>query len=71
LVRRYSLAIAGALFFATGLYYLTIAPGELVPAAFGSSEAGTHVVNLQRLTMGETFTIVGAILSGFAWRPKA
>jgi hypothetical protein len=58
-VRRYSLGIAGGLFFATGMYYLTIAPG------LGDT------VNLQRLTMGETFTIVGAIFCGFAWRPKA
>ena len=58
-VRRISLAVAGALFFATGMYYLTIAPGT------------GDTVNLQRLTMGETFTIVGAIFVGFAWRPKA
>ena len=58
-VRRYSLAIAGALFLATGMYYLLIAPGV------------GDTVNLQRLSMGETFTIAGAILSGFAWRPKA
>ena len=60
-VRRLSLSIAGALFFATGMYYLVIAP------AVGESET----VNLQRLAMGETFTIVGAIFAGFAWRPRA
>lgn len=54
------LGLAGALFFATGMYYL------LNPAV-GNSET----INLQRLTMGETFTIVSAIFCGFAWRPKA
>lgn len=60
--RRHGLVIAGALFFGTGMYYLVVAP---TVAGYGDT------VNLQRLTMGETFTIVGAILSGFAWRPKA
>jgi hypothetical protein len=42
------------------------------PVLTASSESVTdcRTANLQRLTMGETFTIVGAILSGFAWRPK-
>jgi hypothetical protein len=73
--RRAGLGIAGALFFLTGMYYLVLAPGEAPPAALsgilGSSAEGMRVVNLQRLTMGETFSIVGAIFSGFAWRPKA
>jgi hypothetical protein len=54
------LGLAGAVFFALGMYYL------LNPAV-----ADSDTINLQRLTMDETFTIVGAILSGFAWRPKA
>jgi hypothetical protein len=41
------------------MYYLVVSPG------LGDT------VNLQRLTMGQTFTIVGAIFCGFAWRPKA
>jgi len=41
------------------MYYLVVALGL------------SDTVNLQRLTMGETFTIVGAILSGVAWRSKA
>ena len=43
------------------MYYLAFNP----TAGFGDT------VNVQRLTIGETFCIVGAIFMGFAWRPKA
>jgi len=65
LVRRYSLAIARALFMASGLYFLLVNPSESTVEGIG------RIANLHRLTLGETFTITGAILSGFAWRPKA
>jgi hypothetical protein len=72
--RRSALAIAGGLFMLAGLYFLLVAPGEAVSgvgAIFGRSDDTMRVANLHRLTLGETFTITGAILSGFAWRPKA
>ena len=64
-IRRYSLAVSGALFMAAGLYFLLVNPSE------SSVEGIGRIANLHRLTLGETFTITGAILSGFAWRPKA
>ena len=73
-VRRYSLAIAGGLFMLAGLYFLLVAPGETVSGIggiLGSDNDEMRVANLHRLTLGETFTITGAILSGLAWRPKA
>jgi hypothetical protein len=70
-VRRYTLAIAGAVFMLAGLYFLLVAPGETVSGLGGLlGQSDTRIVNLQRLTLGETFTIVGAIFCGFAWRPK-
>ena len=58
--RRMGLGIGGALFFGAGMHFL-----------FNPAVGLSDTINLQRLTMGETFTIVGAILSGFAWRPTA
>ncbi len=43
---------------ALGLYFLLTSPGD------GSA------FNVQRLTLGETGTIVGAILLAAAWRPR-
>lgn len=57
-----ALASAGGLFMVTGLYFLTVAPS--VGGEF------REVVNLQRLTMGETFTIVGAIFAAAGLRPR-
>jgi len=54
-----------------GLYFLLVAPGETVSGLGALGQSDMRVANLHRLTLGETFTIVGAIFSGFAWRPKA
>lgn len=56
-----------------GGLYLLVNPGVKVDAAsLGALGASipSEVVNLQRLTMGETFTIVGAIFLAAAWRPR-
>ena len=50
-----------------GLYFLLIAPGETVSGEYGLTR---EVVNIQRLTIGETFTIVGAVFLAAAWRPR-
>jgi hypothetical protein len=71
-VRRYALAIAGGLFMLAGLYFLLVAPSETVSGVGGLlGRDDVRVANIHRLTLGETFTIVGAIFMGFAWRPTA
>jgi len=53
------LTVLGLLASGIGLWYL-----------FNPSVGPSEVVNLQRLTMGETFTIAGALFLGAAWRPR-
>jgi len=57
--RRDLIAGLRALFFALGMFLLLIDPDDGTP------------VTLRRLIIGQTFTLVGAIFMGFAWRPKA
>jgi hypothetical protein len=52
---------AGIASVAIGLYMLLISP---------SATATGDVVNLQKLTIGETFTICGVILIAAQWRPR-
>jgi len=60
----------GLAFMLVGLNFL-FNPGVPVDGAYRGigSVLPDNVVNLQRLTMGETFTIVGAIFLAAAWRP--
>ncbi len=49
--------VLGSVSLALGLYFLIIAP----------SEGGAGIANLHRLTLGETFTITGAIFLSAGW----
>lgn len=60
--RRVNLTLAGTLCLAVGFYFLVLAPGT-------SSGLGGTVVNLQRMTLGETLSLMGAIFLAAAWRP--
>lgn len=57
--------LIGLLLSALGLYLLVIAPSNDTAELYGRS-----VVNVQRLTIGETLTIAGAIFLAAAWRPR-
>jgi hypothetical protein len=57
-----NLTAVGILCLVVGLYFLFVAPGD-------TAVLGHDVVNIQRLTIGETFTIIGAIFLAAAWRP--
>ena len=52
------LTVIGILSLLIGLYFLLLAPGE-----------GEGVVNLQRLTIGETLSICGAVFLAAGMRP--
>jgi hypothetical protein len=54
------MSLFGGVLFLAGLYFL------FDPSASGSSE----IVNLQKLTWGESFTISGAVFLAIAHRPK-
>lgn len=64
------LTLIGGLFMLTGLHFLLIAPGQ--PAGDTGNGYGLprEVVNIQRITIGETFTIVGGVFLAAAWRPR-
>jgi hypothetical protein len=55
--------VLGLVSFAIGGYYLFIAPGV-------SDGSGTNIVNLQRLAIGITESIIGAIFVAAAIRPR-
>lgn len=63
---------AGVVFMIAGLFFLIVAPGETVPTLndLGLPGVPQTVVNLQRLAMGETFTITGAVFLAAALRPR-
>ena len=63
-------ATIGTLALAIGLWFL-LNPSLAVETvgSYGLRET-SNVVNLQRLAIGETLTIVGAIFLGFAMRPR-
>lgn len=56
--------VLGLCFLAIGLWYLVVSPG------LGSALLGQDVVNLQKLTIGETSSIMGAIFLAAAARPR-
>jgi hypothetical protein len=60
------LTIIGILFMLVGVWHL-LNPG--LPGYEGAL-LGRGVANLQRLAIGETFTIAGAIFLATAWRPR-
>lgn len=53
---------SGAVMMLIGLYFL-VSPG-------GGEVLGQEIVNIQKLTIGETFTISGAVLLAAALRPR-
>jgi hypothetical protein len=55
----------GIVFLAVGFWFLLVSPGEGDAAILGQT-----VVNLQRLTIGETSAIVGAIFLAAGIRPR-
>jgi hypothetical protein len=63
------LTMIGLGFMAAGLYLL-LNPGVHVDSELAGGLFPGGVANLQKLTMGETFTIVGAIFLAAAWRPR-
>ncbi len=67
------LTVIGLAFLAAGLYFLVLNPGVAVDRSGAGALASLvpdRVANLQRLAMGETFSIVGAIFLAAAWRPR-
>jgi hypothetical protein len=74
------LGFGGVFFLAVGMYFLVINPSASFPLPLNTSQppatSGTpitspsNVVNLQRLSIGETFTICGVILIAAEWRPR-
>lgn len=70
---RAPLTALGLLFFAVGMFYLFNPAAPTDPeTAVGSLAAALpmRVANLQRLAIGQTFSIVGAIFCAVAWRPR-
>jgi hypothetical protein len=59
------LTLLGLACLAGGFYYLVIAPGN--PDGYGLSGS---TVNLQRLYIGQTLALAGAIFCAAAWRPR-
>ena len=55
------LGVIGILFEVIGLYFLLVGPSVATTG---------DIVNLHRLTLGETFTIAGAIFVAAQWRPR-
>lgn len=55
------MGIAGVLLLLAGLYFLVLDPG---------SPASAEIINLQKISIGQTLSIVGAIFIGFQWRPR-
>ena len=55
--------LLGFISLAVGLYFLLIAPG--------GSVGGMQIANLHSLTLGETFTITGAIFLSAGWLAEA
>jgi len=75
------LGLAGIGSLLVGLYFLVVAPGQPLPQNESQTQTTTPassppsllaggVVNLQRLSLGETFTICGVILIAAEWRPR-
>lgn len=62
------LTILGLLCAGVGLYYLLVEPSA--PDATDFLGTGRGTVNLHRLYLGQTLTIVGAIFLAVAWRPR-
>lgn len=62
------LTLMGLGFLVAGLWFL-FNPGVDSGSASTSLLSGS-VVNLQRLTIGETFSIVGSVFLASAWRPR-
>jgi hypothetical protein len=52
----------GCLFLAIGFYFLLIDPG--------SSTSMGNIANLQKLNIGQTCSIIGAIFIAAEWRPR-
>ena len=55
----------GIMFMLVGVYFLVVAPGEATGIG-----ALPQVADLQRLTLGETCSLVGAIVLAAAVRPR-
>lgn len=56
------LGSVGCLFLAIGFYFLLIDPG--------SSTSVGNIANLQKLNIGQTCSIIGAIFIAAEWRPR-
>ncbi|WP_281662063.1 hypothetical protein [Halomonas sp. Alg239-R46] len=56
------LGLVGCFFLALGFYFLLIDPG--------SSTSVGNIANLQKLNIGQTCSIIGAIFIAAEWRPR-
>ena len=69
-----ALTLLGLACLAVGLYFLLNPAVDNFDAYLAGIQTGIsvprEVVNIHRLTLGETFTIVGAIFLAAAWRPR-
>ncbi|MDI5934671.1 hypothetical protein [Halomonas kalidii] len=55
------MGVVGVLLLVAGAYFLFVDPGA--PSSSG-------IVNLQKMSIGQTFSIIGSIFVGFQWRPR-
>ena len=53
------MGLVGVIFLLGGLYFLIVDPAS----------AGSSIINIQKMAIGETFSIVGAIFIAAQWRP--
>jgi hypothetical protein len=73
--KRTGLSAIGVLALAAGVYFLLHAevPRESLGAVGQAMDTFNvpPVANLQRLIVGQTLALIGALFLGFAWRPLA
>lgn len=62
------LTIVGILAVLVGLWFLLVHPGD--PSVGDVLGNGREVVNLQRLAVGQAFTVAGSVFLAAAWRPR-
>lgn len=55
------MGVLGIFLLIVGLYFLLLDPS--MPSSAG-------IVNIQKLSIGQTMSVVGAIFIGFQWRPR-
>jgi hypothetical protein len=65
------LNLFGTIAMGVGLYFLLISPNvEPERVAYSVTGPALEVVNLHKMYIGQTLTIVGAVFLAAAWRPR-